>query len=137
MNTQPMEKILVALVLTQVGASGIVWAADLVHAKDGSGVYGYKDTPKLPWCQWLVHDPDRPNPKKVDPGKAGPPAPVPADAIVLFDGQDMSLWQPAANWKVAEGCLIAGDGAGAFRGAVVQPRQQRRPADGSFRNPNF
>src|SRR5262249_6804175 len=32
-------------------------AADLVHAKDGSGVYGYKDTPKLPWCQWLVHDP--------------------------------------------------------------------------------
>jgi hypothetical protein len=31
-------------------------AADLVHAKDGSGVYGYKDTPRLPWCQWLVHD---------------------------------------------------------------------------------
>ena len=30
-------------------------AADLDHAKDGSGVYGYKDTPKLPWCQsvWL------------------------------------------------------------------------------------
>jgi hypothetical protein len=25
-------------------------AAELVHAKDGSGVYGYKDTPKLPWC---------------------------------------------------------------------------------------
>src|SRR5215470_6352429 len=47
-------------------------AADLVHAKDGSGVYGYNDTPKLPWCQWLVHDPDRPNPKRIDPGKAQP-----------------------------------------------------------------
>ena len=64
-------------------------AVELVYAKDGSGVFGYKDTPKLPWCQWLVHDPDRPAPKRVDPVPAGPPAPVPADAIVLFDGKDL------------------------------------------------
>ena len=51
-------------------------AADLVHAKDGSGVYGYKDTPKLPWCPWLVHDPDRLNPRRVNPGEAGPPSPI-------------------------------------------------------------
>ena len=53
-------------------------AAELVKAKNGSGVYGYKDTPKLPWCEWLVHDPDRPAPPKVDPGPAGPPVPPPA-----------------------------------------------------------
>ncbi len=35
-------------------------ADDLVKAKDGSDVIGYKDTPKLPWCDWVVHDPDRP-----------------------------------------------------------------------------
>src|ERR1051326_2183978 len=78
------------------------FGADLVQAKDGSGVYGYKDTPKLPWCQWLVHDPDRPNPKRVDPGKAGPPAPVPSDAIVLFDGNDVSRWEPLGDWTLAD-----------------------------------
>ncbi|MGA2657240.1 MAG: DUF1080 domain-containing protein [Verrucomicrobiota bacterium] len=97
-----------------VTCTGLLWAggaraADLVHAKDGSGVYGYKDTPKLPWCQWLVHDPDRPNPKPVDPGKAGPTAPRPADAIVLFDGQDVSKWEAMGDWKVADGCLVSGD----------------------------
>lgn len=85
-------------------------AADLVYAKDGSGVYGYKDTPKLPWCDYLVHDPDRPAPPRVDPGEAGPPAPVPADAVVLFSGGDLSAWQPA-EWRVVDGCLEAGGGA--------------------------
>jgi hypothetical protein len=85
-------------------------AADLVQARDGSGVYGYKDTPKLPWCPWLVHDPDRPAPRRVDPGKAGPPAPVPGDAIVLFDGKDMGKWQVGEGWKAADGSLVAGDG---------------------------
>ncbi len=84
-------------------------ADDLVKAKDGSGVIGYKDTPKLPWCDWVVHDPDRPAPKRINPGPAGPPAPVPADAIVLFDGKDASRWEKS-DWKVAESCLVAGDG---------------------------
>jgi hypothetical protein len=82
-------------------------AAELVHAKDGSGVYGYKDTPKLPWCDYLVHDPDRPAPPRVAPGPALPPLPPPADAIVLFDGKDMSRWRPA-DWKLVDGCLEAG-----------------------------
>jgi len=89
--------------------AGLATAAqDLVKAKDGSGVIGYKDTPKLPWCEWVVHDPDRPAPKRINPGPAGPPAPVPADAIVLFDGKDASKWEKS-DWKVADGCLISGD----------------------------
>ena len=85
-------------------------AADLIKAKDGSGVYGYKDTPRLPWCDWLCHDPDRPAPKRVEPGPAGPPAAIPADAIVLFDGKDAARWQEAKGWKVEDGSLVAGDG---------------------------
>lgn len=77
-------------------------AAELVQAKDGSGVYGYKDTPKLPWCEFLVHDPDRPAPPKVDPGLPRDPAPVPGDAIVLFDGNGTSLWQDS-SWRIVDG----------------------------------
>lgn len=89
-------------------------AADLVHAKDGSGVYGYKDTPKLPWCEWLCHDPDRPAPPRVDPGPAPAPAPapapVPADAIVLFDGHDLAKWRETPGWTIQDGCLVSGEG---------------------------
>ena len=105
-------KVLRCLVgLSFIGSLGLTssLAADLVYAKDGSGVYGYRDTPKLPWCQWLVHDPDRPAPKRVDPGQPGPPAPVPSDAIVLFDGKDVSKWEALGDWKVADGCLVSGN----------------------------
>ena len=79
------------------------WAAELVHAKDGSGVYGYDDTPVLPWCGFRVHDANRPAPKRVDPGPAPAPAPAPSDAVVLFDGKDLSQWQPT-TWKLVDGC---------------------------------
>ncbi|MBN2505078.1 MAG: DUF1080 domain-containing protein [Verrucomicrobia bacterium] len=85
-------------------------AADLVRAKDGSGVYGYNDTPILPWCGFHVHDADRPAPRRVDPGP--PPAlsaAAPSDAVVLFDGKDMSRWVPS-TWNMADGCIEAGSG---------------------------
>jgi len=78
----------------------------LIKAKDGSGVYGYKDTPKLPWCEWLVHDPDRPTPPKVIPGRPVVSSPPPADAIVLFDGKDLSQWTET-DWDVSDGLLTA------------------------------
>lgn len=78
----------------------------LVKAKDGSGVYGYKNTPKLPWCDWLVHDPDRPAPPKVATVPATVLAPPPSDAIILFDGGDMSSWTES-DWEVKEGLLVA------------------------------
>lgn len=81
----------------------------LVYAKDGSGVFGYKDTPKLPWCDYVVHDPDRPAPPRVDPGVAPGPAPIPADAFVLFDGKDLSKFG-ATKWTVENGELIARSG---------------------------
>jgi hypothetical protein len=83
--------------------------ADFVKAKDGSGVIGYKDTYKLPWCDYVMHDPDRPLPPKVQVGPAGSSLPPPSDAVVLFDGKDLSAWQPS-KWKVEDGVIVAGDG---------------------------
>lgn len=78
---------------------------------DGGVVLGYKDTPVLPWTdgKWRVHDPDRPFPAIVTPGEPTDGTP-PSDAIVLFDGEDLSKWQPAA-WKVQDGFVEAGDGS--------------------------
>ncbi len=84
--------------------------ADLVQARDGSGVYGYKDTPILPWCGFHVHDPDRPAPRRIDPGSAPGPAAVPSDAIVLFGGNDLSAWQ-SNGWRVVDGVIEAGTGS--------------------------
>lgn len=97
------------LALVLMLAAGVVCpAADLVHAKNGSGVYGYDDTPVLPWCGFRVHDPDRPVPPRVDPGPALAPAPAPSDAIVLFDGKDLSQWKDS-DYKIEDGCIVAGN----------------------------
>lgn len=82
----------------------------LVYNDDGT--FGYRDTPTQPWSGYRVHDPDRPKPKTVDPGtfstqeRAGQP---PSDAIVLFDGKDLSKWKPN-QWKLEDGELIATTG---------------------------
>ncbi len=46
-------------------------------------------------------------PNVITPGQAGS---APSDAVVLFDGKDMSRWNGAENWKVADGAVIAGPG---------------------------
>ena len=73
---------------------------------------GYRDTPLLPGGPWHVHDSERPQPKAVDPGTAGAaetPGKPPSDAIILFDGTDLSKWRTAQGeapgWKVEKGCL--------------------------------
>ena len=59
--------------------------------------------------QWSIHDPARPLPPVVDPGPAGPPVPAPSDAIVLFDGTDLSEWEDGkgepARWRVESGYM--------------------------------
>jgi Domain of Unknown Function (DUF1080) len=59
---------------------------------------------------WKAHDRSRPAPTEIDPGTASTPeagGKAPSDAVVLFDGKDLSAWVGkdggAAKWKVADG----------------------------------
>jgi hypothetical protein len=45
-----------------------------------------------------------PEPAKVESGVAGGP---PSDAIVLFDGKDLSKWKGGENWEIKDGYAIA------------------------------
>jgi Domain of Unknown Function (DUF1080) len=62
--------------------------------------------------RWKANDPDRPLPPVIDPGTASTqdaPGRPPSDAVVLFDGKNISQWtgedgQPA-KWKVANGYM--------------------------------
>jgi len=63
--------------------------------------------------KWAVHDESRPHPKVVTPGTESTPQQPgrpPSDAVVLFDGKDLSKWQSAkggeAGWKVENGELV-------------------------------
>lgn len=59
-------------------------------AEEDTGV-GFRDTPQIPGQKWKVHDADRPMPPKVRPVR-GVFTPPPSDAIVLFNGTDLSKW---------------------------------------------
>jgi hypothetical protein len=72
---------------------------------------GYTDTPTLPGLRYRVHDPARPHPAVVTP--AAVPGGAPSDAVVLFDGQDLSRWTPARQpWKVENGYVEVVPNAG-------------------------
>ena len=52
-----------------------------------------------------------PEVKVVEPGPvAGPSAGPPADAVVLFDGKDLSPWKGGEKWIVKDGCAISNGG---------------------------
>ena len=76
---------------------------------------GYTDTPMLPGLPYRVHDPARPHPPVVTP--ATQVGGAPSDAIVLFDGKDLSQWesQRTTKWKVENGYFEVTPGAGDLR----------------------
>ncbi len=74
---------------------------------------GYTDTPIIPGSCWRVHDADRPQPRSVTPGTSSTQETAglrPGDAVVLFDGADLSGWISAKDgsdpeWKVENGYM--------------------------------
>jgi hypothetical protein len=75
---------------------------------------GYTDTPMLPGLPYRVHDPARPHPIVVTPSAEAGGAP--SDAVVLFDGRDLTRWETAKQpWKVENGYLEVVPNAGDIR----------------------
>lgn len=91
-------------------------AAPKPHEIEINGVAGFQDTPMEPDSQWHVHDPARPQSPIVTPGASfSENAAPPADAIVLFDGKDLSQWRDkktgdAALWKIENGVMVSAKG---------------------------
>ncbi len=70
---------------------------------------------------WPIHSTDRPQPPVVDPGPYVATRRAPSDAVVLFDGKDLSQWRDEnggpARWTVANGYLQVAAGAGTIHTA--------------------
>jgi hypothetical protein len=70
--------------------------------------------PPQPWSPFHVHQMDRPAPPIVTPGTASTqdaPGNAPSDAIVLFDGKDLSQWQAQGGgdptFTLADGVMLS------------------------------
>ena len=67
-------------------------------------------------ARFKAHDMSRPRPPVVQPAPQTLPIPPPPDAIVLFDGKDLSEWRSAdggpAKWVIEDGAIesVAGSG---------------------------
>lgn len=71
---------------------------------------------------WLAHDRTRPLPSPVDPGSASSqeqPGKPPSDAVVLFDGKDLTSWVAMdgspTKWIVRDGAMECVPGSGYIR----------------------
>jgi hypothetical protein len=81
---------------------------------------GYTNTPIIPGTSWHVHDGERPVPRVVTPGASfSHGAPPPADAVILFDGTDLSKWMVGgggpAKWKLENGYMEVAPKSGSIR----------------------
>ncbi|MBE3096818.1 MAG: DUF1080 domain-containing protein [Planctomycetes bacterium] len=102
-------RLAMGLMVLAAAVFGAAWAAE------GPKGLGYQDTPMIPGVggqQWHVHDGLRPQPRIVTPGAFSTeqaPGQPPSDAIILFDGKDLSKWQDSkgnpCGWKVANGYM--------------------------------
>lgn len=70
--------------------------------------------------RWMIHDEDRPAPPVITPGTCdSAPVPPPSDAIVLFNGTDLTNWTNAkgepTKWIMRDGYMESVKGAGDIR----------------------
>lgn len=134
-----MKKIIILLILlscpfvlliTGTGSEG--------NAENNHAVFNKIDTPGKSWFSgfatqfeeiwvkamhgWRVHDMKRPQPPIIDPGTSSTQeaaGKAPSDAIILFDGNDLSKWERArggpVKWLVKDGYAEVIPGTGDIR----------------------
>lgn len=98
----------------------LTWAQCSRAALSGLAFYGDPPDERHPWA---VHDGNRPQPKEVTPGTFSSqehPGKPPSDAIVLFDGTDLSKWVSGkdgspAKWVVQDGVMVVAPKTGEIR----------------------
>src|SRR5512133_1965855 len=98
--------------LTLTALSAVLWVAPgLYAANTGSAFYGDAPDDHHPWA---IHDRNRPQPKLVAPGSFSTqeqPGKPPSDAVILFDGSDLSKWEAdegqnvPTKWVVKNGAM--------------------------------
>jgi hypothetical protein len=115
-SQRPSRALRVRRIVSLAGVTGLLGLGIHAVAQDG-----YRDTPLIPGSKWRVHDADRPQPRPVDPGTASTPdaaGKAPSDAVVLFDGKDMSKWKDGKgnipSWKVENGYVEVTQGGGSI-----------------------
>lgn len=106
---------ILVICLTSLSAS---WAT---AADTGNAFYGDAPDAHHPWA---VHDRNRPQPKIVTPGAFSTqeqPGQPPSDAVVLFDGTDLSRWEAdkdkpePTKWIIKDGAMECVPGSGFIR----------------------
>jgi len=93
----------------------LLWFGSVAVCRgEEDGNMGFSNLPFLPNSKWRIHDIARPQPPVVEPGANAGQAP--GDAVILFDGKDLSQWEDAKGGVpeagVEDGCiniLKAGD----------------------------
>jgi hypothetical protein len=110
--TGGMKASIFVIALCLVALAGVVSSRSLQADPPVPGV-GYTDTPLIfPGSKWHVHDGNRPQPSKVDPGPAPKaPMPVPSDAKILFNGKDLLAWNHQ-KWMIKDGYMQVTPGGG-------------------------
>jgi hypothetical protein len=90
-------------------------------ADTGSAFYGDAPDEHHPWA---IHDHNRPQPKLVTPGTFSSqeqPGKPPSDAVILFDGTDLSKWEAdegegvPTKWVIKDGAMECVPGSGYIR----------------------
>ena len=101
-------------------AAGRSNAAAQGAVRDASGaIIGFTALAEIPGTPWRIHDAARPHPRAITPGAT--PGGAPSDAILLFDGKDLSKWTHSRNgqlsdatWPVKDGYFETGAGSGSI-----------------------
>ncbi|TVP81443.1 MAG: DUF1080 domain-containing protein [Puniceicoccaceae bacterium] len=92
-----------------IGILGLLPLAAMAGQGEAYSIFNpHPDDTKTPDGAWALHDMERPWPERAKP-KAPDAlrdlAEAPADAIILFDGKDLSAWQVPELWVVEDGII--------------------------------